>query len=373
MRRGGGKRRLVRRSGGSFRSLALVVALPAIALIGFFAWSWIRDPQAINRLTQRVASSDAATVVPPPAATDWYRVLDSAGVDRSAIQREGESLRVDFAGSSDQLLDQLRSSGVTARRLNDQRLEISSDDTSIAITVAPIATQDSGLGLVAAGEFTGTIVLILDDVGFERQPLERAAAIDPNIAFAVIPSASRAREASLWLGSRGYEILCHLPMEPEGWPSVRVDEPAILVGMNDEQIRSTTDALLRGVPGAVGVNNHMGSRASSDRRVMEAVMRVIDEHGLYFIDSRTSSTSVGASAAGEAGVRTASRHVFLDDDPSPDAVRRQLRELSARARRDGLSVGIGHVLPGTVAVLEQEIPRLRQAGIRIVRPSEIVR
>src|ERR1700686_3033864 len=56
----------------------------------------------------------------------------------------------------------------------------------------------------------GDIVLILDDVGFDHQPLSAAMRIDPNINFAVLPNSQRAGEFATKLHSRGFEVLCHL-------------------------------------------------------------------------------------------------------------------------------------------------------------------
>src|SRR5947199_9527716 len=40
----------------------------------------------------------------------------------------------------------------------------------------------------------GDIVLILDDVGFDHQPLTAAMTIDPNVNFAVLPNGMRSME-----------------------------------------------------------------------------------------------------------------------------------------------------------------------------------
>jgi len=125
------------------------------------------------------------------------------------------------------------------------------------------------------------------------------------------------------------------------------------------------------VPHARGVNNHMGSRATADRRVMESVLGALPK-GMYFIDSRTSSGTLAASMARSMNIRTASRSVFLDDVAKDDAIRAQLRALMQAANEHGSAVGIGHMYPSTIRVLTAEAPQLRAAGFRFVRASEIV-
>jgi polysaccharide deacetylase 2 family uncharacterized protein YibQ len=116
----------------------------------------------------------------------------------------------------------------------------------------------------------------------------------------------------------------------------------------------------------------MGSRATTDRRVMSGVLGALPE-GVYFIDSRTTGGSVAGQVAREMNVRTATRNVFLDDDVSESAVRRQLASLARTAEQRGVAIGIGHPYPVTMRVLASELPALRARGFRLVRASEVVR
>jgi polysaccharide deacetylase 2 family uncharacterized protein YibQ len=216
----------------------------------------------------------------------------------------------------------------------------------------------------------GDIVLIIDDLGFEGQPLERLMALDPNVNYAILPNGTHATEFADRLNERGFEILCHLPMEPKGRETP--GRNAILTSMSDEEITRATRENIEAIPHARGVNNHMGSLATSDRRVMESVLRAIPA-GMYFIDSRTGGGSVAGTVARELNVRTATRNVFLDDVATPSAVRRQLGQLAEAAERRGVAVGIGHPYPVTLRVLAEELPELRARGFRFVRASEVVR
>jgi polysaccharide deacetylase 2 family uncharacterized protein YibQ len=215
------------------------------------------------------------------------------------------------------------------------------------------------------------VVLILDDVGFDHQPLVPAMAIDPNINFAVLPNSRNARDVATALHARGFEVLCHLPMEPEGFPSVSPGGGAVLTSMSDGEIARATRANIGSVPFARGVNNHMGSRATADRRVMTDVLAALPE-GMYFIDSKTTRDSVAGSLAHAMRVKTASRNVFLDDVQSEPEIRKQLASLTHLAEEHGVAVGIGHMYPSTIHVLSGEVPALRARGVRFVRASTVV-
>ncbi|HVS33668.1 MAG TPA: divergent polysaccharide deacetylase family protein [Thermoanaerobaculia bacterium] len=216
---------------------------------------------------------------------------------------------------------------------------------------------------------TGHIVLIIDDVGHDNQQIERAMKLDPNINFAVLPNGIRGAEYARRLYENGFEVLCHLPMEPVGNASPGPN--AVLTSMSEDEIEALTSANIRAVPFARGVNNHMGSRATADPRVMRSVLRALPR-GMYFIDSRTGGDSVATAMARQMNIRTASRHVFLDDVPDEAAVRRQIAVLAAEAQKRGVAVGIGHPHRATLNALALEVPRLRSAGFRFVRASEAV-
>lgn len=233
----------------------------------------------------------------------------------------------------------------------------------------PAHTEASVLG---APPHRGDIVLILDDVGFDHQPLDTAMAIDPNVNFAVLPNGKRSTEFAATLHSRGFELLCHLPMEPEGFPRISPGDGAVLTTMTDAEIGRTTRANIEAIPFARGVNNHMGSRATADRRVMTEVLGALPK-GMYFIDSRTTGNSVAGSVAQSMRVKTASRNVFLDDVQDVAAIRKQLEELAQTAASRGIAVGIGHMHPSTMQVLTEDAPKLRTSGFRFVRASFAVR
>lgn len=218
----------------------------------------------------------------------------------------------------------------------------------------------------------GRIVLILDDVGFDHQPVDEATRIDRNLNFSVLPNAPHAAQVATMLHARGFEVLCHLPMEPEHYPNVSPGPGAVLTTMSDDEIARTTIANVQSVPYARGVNNHMGSRATADRRVMTSVLAALPED-MYFIDSKTTSASVAASLAKQMSIRAASRNVFLDDEETEPAVRRQLKELAHEANTRGIAIGIGHMYPVTIRVLRAEVPELRRQGFRFVRASQAVR
>ena len=147
---------------------------------------------------------------------------------------------------------------------------------------------------------------------------------------------------------------------------------ALREGMSPEQLRQTTLAALEAVPGAVGVNNHMGSALSADAGSMTTILGVIGARGLFFLDSRTSAQSVGYRVATALGVPAAERQVFLVDDPRPEAVAAQFQRLLELARDRGGAIAIGHPHAATLAALADEVPRAQAGGFRFVQVSDLL-
>lgn len=122
-----------------------------------------------------------------------------------------------------------------------------------------------------------------------------------------------------------------------------------------------------------GINNHMGSQFTEDKRRMNYVMDVLRDNNLFFLDSKTSAQSVGRSVAREKRVAYAHRHVFLDNENRIDYVNKQLRLAENIARRNGYAVAIGHPKSATYQALKEWLPRLPERKIKLVHMSEIVK
>jgi uncharacterized protein len=227
-------------------------------------------------------------------------------------------------------------------------------------------------GVPAPGQH-GRVAIIVDDLGRGTHAARQLLAIGQPLTFAVLPGEAHAAKVAELAHAAGIEVILHAPMEPQGFPVIDPGEDALLVGQTDAQLREQLLALLRRVPHAAGANNHMGSRFTEDERAMAVVMAVLQERGLFFVDSLTTSRSVGAGAAAAAGVSLARREVFLDNITEVDAIVKELRQLAKKARRNGGAVGICHPYPETLQALRQELPRLAAEGIEFVPVSALVK
>ena len=242
------------------------------------------------------------------------------------------------------------------------RLEKPKPETTTPPPAPP--PQDAGH---ASSEHPARIALVIDDLGRSTDDLVPLEKLGVPITYAVLPFEENTSAVVSQLRGRREEILLHLPMEPKNGENP--GPGALLKGMTDDQLRTRTLAALQAVPGAVGVNNHMGSSLSADTHSMSTVLRILSSRGLFFLDSRTSPDSVGYRTAVSLGVPAAERQVFLDADPGPEAVHEQFQRLLEMARARGAVVAIGHPHPDTLAMLTAEVPRAKAEGYDFVPVS----
>ena len=185
------------------------------------------------------------------------------------------------------------------------------------------------------------IYLILDDGGHNTRQLMPFLEFPGKLSIAVIPRLGYSKEAAELIHKSGKTVMLHQPMQPVG--KADPGSGAILVKMSDEEIRKTLNDNLDSVPYVVGFNNHMGSAATIDERVMDVVLKVAKERGLFFVDSFTHSGSVCAKVARKNGIRIAKRDIFLDNDKSREKIMEAFKAGKAIADKNGYAVMIGHI------------------------------
>ena len=217
------------------------------------------------------------------------------------------------------------------------------------------------------------IALIIDDLGSQIAKGKRAIGLPGPVACSFLPGGKHTAELARLAHRNEKEVMLHLPMQALGQSLTRQHHGELTTDMPREDFLDTLARDIAAVPHASGVNNHRGSLLTQQTGNMGWLMQALHDHGeLFFIDSRTTRETIAQDMALAYGVPSASRNVFLDNDPSPDAVRAQFRELLDRARRDGTALAIGHPHPVTLNILAEELPRLEQQGVLLLSVSELI-
>ncbi|WP_159715861.1 divergent polysaccharide deacetylase family protein [Geminicoccus flavidas] len=215
-----------------------------------------------------------------------------------------------------------------------------------------------------------TIAIVIDDLGYSRKVVRRLIESGQALTLSFLPSGPEVVPSVRDAAHAGLDVLLHMPMEATG--SANPGPGAIRVSMSDAEVRAAVDKAVAAVPGAVGMNNHMGSRATAAPKTMQAVMAALADHDMFFLDSRTVGRSKAQAVALGTGVPAIGRDVFLDNEPTVAAVTRQLQLLERRARAHGYAVAIGHPHRETVDALMTWLPEAEARGVRLVPLSKLV-
>ncbi len=217
------------------------------------------------------------------------------------------------------------------------------------------------------------VAIVIDDFGYASAGAARDIMnLDIPLTVAVLPELPHSTRMAEMATETGKCLILHLPMEAESQP--RADLRPLSPDMPHTEARRLAERYLRSVPGIVGVNNHQGSRATQDRALMDMVMELLSEHGLFFLDSLTSAQSVAFEAAQSAGVPTAQNMLFIDaDTEDPQVVAERLRRLVSLAKRHGVAIGIGHPHRWTEQAISDQLPYLRNAGVELVTVKSVVK
>lgn len=218
----------------------------------------------------------------------------------------------------------------------------------------------------------GRIALLIDDFGDRWDNTAMAfMELDADITASVIPGRRMSERSAREVRRLGGEVVLHLPMEPLSAP-FKKDDYSIATGMSHIEVAQAIDRALETVPSAMGMNNHMGSRVTSHRETITHVLNECRSRNLYFIDSRTTASTVAFDVAQAMGVRSGKRDVFLDAESSRASIRQRIHELANKAKRNGFAIGIGHCTKLTLEVLREEIPKIQAKGYRFVFLSSIL-
>ncbi|MBT8131226.1 MAG: divergent polysaccharide deacetylase family protein [Gammaproteobacteria bacterium] len=224
----------------------------------------------------------------------------------------------------------------------------------------------------AAQAATPAIAIIIDDLGYRYAEGKRAVALPGPIACAIIPNTPHSGIMAQAAHAFGKEVLLHLPMQPLD-PERPVGDDGIALDTTRIGVAAALRKGIDSVPHVIGVNNHMGSLITRHPGHMTWLMQDLHDRELFFIDSVTTESSVALKMAREQGVLSARRDVFIDrEDATPQEIFDQLKRLYKRAHRNGHALGIAHPYPATMTVLERELPRLSEHGVRLVSVSDFV-
>ena len=215
------------------------------------------------------------------------------------------------------------------------------------------------------------VALIVGGLGLNPDLTERAILeLPPEVTLAFAPYAKnldmwtkRAREA-------GHEIMVELPMETHQGDPAALGPAALLSSRTPQENQQRLDWLLSRFGGYFGATNYLGSKFSSDRAAMDAVLAHLGAAGLAYVDDTGAARRIGAGAAPLAIVNR-----MVTPGPAggdKDAALRDLAALAAAAERSGDALGKAYAYDATIEAIAEWARALDEEKLSLAPASAVV-
>ena len=299
----------------------------------------------------------------PKAETPTETVVASASSERteSAVSRERTSAP---APSSVKKTEPAKAAPAKSGK-SEARANGSSEKALPAKAASILPPKEN-----AGGQVTGRLAIVIDDAGRDLDSQHIYEQMGIPLTLAVMPDQVHTRDAALSWRAHGLPVILHQPMESVS--GIGMEPKVILTSMSDAAIRQMLRDSLSQLPEAIGINNHQGSKATTDKRVMDDVMNELHHRGLFFLDSATNSYTEADGAAAEYGVPYARNDLFVDNSSDVSAIKAMIRKAAERAKEHGTYIIIGHCRPHTAEAFRQMVPQLEAEGIKFIYVSSLM-
>ncbi|VGO20943.1 divergent polysaccharide deacetylase family protein [Pontiella sulfatireligans] len=216
------------------------------------------------------------------------------------------------------------------------------------------------------------LFIVIDDAGLALSEVQHFLDIPVPMTIAVLPHQKQTREVCGALArDPKKETILHQPMEARD-ASKNPGIGAIYNTTPPAEVRVILDSSLASVQGAVGMNNHMGSRVTENPVLLDEILRYCKASDLLFLDSKTAYNSMVERVADHHGLHFEERDIFLDIQHDQEYVRRMWGKSVAHAREHGYAIVIGHAwCKETAAAINDSYETLRNQGYTFHKLSEL--
>jgi len=216
--------------------------------------------------------------------------------------------------------------------------------------------------------------IVIDDVGYDLETMDRYAALGVPLTFAILPGDRRARALSEKAHGFGFPVILHLPLQPRDMKNNNPGGAGLMMDMDEDTMRQQFEKSVSQVPHLVGINNHMGSAFTENEELMARLLTWVKARELFFLDSRTTAKSIIPKVARRLEVPCLINHTFLDNADDQEAIEKQLEKAMTLALRYHQTVAIGHYRrKHLLGALEVKIPEFKARGIELVGLPELLK
>ena len=192
------------------------------------------------------------------------------------------------------------------------------------------------------------LAIIIDDISTFYHA-KKIKSLNLNITPSIFPiSQNYPQTISVSREFKFYMI--HLPLEAINYPYE--EKNTLKVGDSIEKINKQIAKIRSDFPNAIYINNHTGSKFTSDYSSMKILFNSLKTYKMIFIDSYTTKESKAGILSKEFGNKYLKRDVFIDNSKDEKAIINQIRRAIKIAKISGQAIAIGHPYSQTFKALE---------------------
>jgi polysaccharide deacetylase 2 family uncharacterized protein YibQ len=321
-----------------------------------------RLEEAINQELTRSGLTDKNVV------RESHREVARMGLTWVEFDRRFKTDRMQIKGLMDRLSQVARREGCRVMRREETKKE-----ALLELGKGPFLMQRLWFVPIVPGEEKAGLpskpsaALVIDDVAYEFEPMDRFAALGIPLTFAILPRDKHCKELANKAVGLHFPVILHLPMEPLDLAHNNPGSAGLYLNMTPEQLHAQFEKDVASVPHIQGINNHMGSAFTEQADKMALVLTWVKEKHLFFLDSHTSVHSVVPKVARQVGVECLVNETFLDNEDSAAAIEKQLDIVLHLALKRKQTIAIGHYRrKHLVEALAAKIPEFKAQGVDLV-------
>jgi polysaccharide deacetylase 2 family uncharacterized protein YibQ len=210
------------------------------------------------------------------------------------------------------------------------------------------------------------LAIIIDDVA-NNTHVKRIKSVPYKITPSIFPPSPHHPNTQK-LAKQFRFFMVHLPTQAMS-KSFKAEVDTLNVNSSKSFIEQRIKNIKKWFPKVTYVNNHTGSKFTSDFNAMVRLFTVLDKYDINFLDSRTTPKSKSLKVAKLLGKDIFVRDIFLDHKIEESYTINQLKKAVHIAKRDGLAIAIGHPHKSTIAALKKSTRLLN--GVEVVYVNEI--
>jgi uncharacterized protein len=220
---------------------------------------------------------------------------------------------------------------------------------------------------------SGKLTIVIDDWGYNKTHCKNLQAIKAPLGVAILPELPYSLDVLRCSISAGKEPMLHLPLEPKTNRDKYPGGYIITTEMSQKEAKKIFLKMLGEFKGIVGVNNHMGSKATEDPLLMTTILSEVKRRGLFFVDSVTSEESVCGQVAAVLKMRIGRRDVFLDNRNERLAIEKQFALAARIAKKEGHALIIGHDRALTLQIIKEQTEKMSAQGFEFITVKDYIK